>query len=103
MFYGLQTLQTSKSAEDSLQEELTKLQTKLAEEVSSHKRDEAASSSRVAELEGQVSEWREKEEQLRQEREKERESLQTEMKKISKELTDSKVGNSRRSMYLKDS
>ena len=91
IIFHLQTLQTSKGAEESLQEELKQVQSKLEEEISTHKRDNSANSTRVAELEGAVREEREKREQLRQDRERETAQLQAQINKLSKELSDNKV------------
>ena len=87
----LQTLQTSRSTEDSLQEELKKLQSKLEEEVATHKRDNETNSSHVATLESQLREGKEKMEQLQLERKEQTLALQEEIKKLSKELSDNKV------------
>ena len=87
----LQTLQTSKSTEESFQEELQQLQSKLEEEIATHKRDNSANLSQVAELEGTVREEREKRERQEQERERERAQLQAEINRLSKELSDNKV------------
>jgi chromosome segregation ATPase len=87
----LQTLQTSKSAEDSLQKELQQVQSKLEEEMAAHKRDNSANSGQVAELEGTVREEREKRERLQQERERETTQLKDSIDRLSKELSDSRV------------
>ena len=87
----MQTLQTSKSAEDSLQNELQQLRSKLEEEVATHKRDSSANSGQIAELEGTVREEREKREKLEQERERETTQLKEDIKRLSKELSDNKV------------
>ena len=87
----MQTLQTSKSAEDSLQNELQQLRSKLEEEVATHKRDNSANSGQIAELEGTVREEREKREKLEQERERETTELKEDINRLSKELSDNKV------------
>lgn len=60
--------------------------------MSAHKRSSLENSTRVAELEGQVREEEERRERLQQEKDWEVATLQEEIKKLSKELSDNKVG-----------
>lgn len=87
----MQTLQTSKNTEQSLQQELQQLQSKLEEEIATHKRDSSANLSKIAELEGSVREEREKGERQEQERERETARLQAEISKLSNDLSNNKV------------
>ena len=57
-----------------------------------HKRSCLENSTRVADLEGQVREGEEKRERLQQEKDREVATFQEEIKKLSKELSDNKVG-----------
>ena len=87
----LQTLQMSKSAEDSLQKELQQVQSRLEEEVAAHKRDNSTNSGQIAELEGTVREEREKRERVEQERERETTQLKEDIDRLSKDLSNNKV------------
>ena len=87
----LQTLQTSKSAEDSLQKELQQVRSKLEEEIAVHKSDNSANVGQIAELEGTVREEREKREKLEQARERETTQLKEDVSRLSKELSDNRV------------
>ena len=60
--------------------------------MTSHKRSRLENSTHVAELEGQVREGEERRERLQQEKDREVATLQEEIKKLSKELSDNKVG-----------
>lgn len=88
---SLQTLQTSKSAEDSLQKELQHVQSRLEEEVAAHKRDNSANSGQIAELEGTVREEREKRERVELEKERETTQLKEDIDRLSKDLSNNKV------------
>ena len=59
--------------------------------MESHKRDNAQHAASSAALESQMREGKEKREKLKQEKERETAELQDEVKKLSKELSDSKV------------